>query len=32
MSLTQDEKICQVSETTMVVGVDIASETHCESL
>lgn len=28
MSLTQDEKICQVSETTMVIGVDIASETH----
>lgn len=28
MSLTQEEKICQVSETTMVIGVDIASETH----
>ena len=26
MSLTQNEKICQVSETTLVVGVDIASE------
>lgn len=28
MSLTQNEKIRQVTETTMVVGVDIASETH----
>jgi transposase len=28
MSLTQNEKIRQVSDTTMVIGVDIASETH----
>ena len=28
MSLTQNEKICQVTNETMVVGVDIASETH----
>lgn len=28
MSLTQNEKIRQVTETTMVIGVDIASETH----
>lgn len=28
MSLTQNEKIRQVDETTMVIGVDIASETH----
>lgn len=28
MSLTQNEKIRQVTETTMVIGVDIASERH----
>lgn len=28
MSITQDEKIRQVTEKTIVVGVDIASETH----
>lgn len=28
MSLTQNEKIRQVTDTTIVVGVDIASETH----
>lgn len=28
MSLTQNGRICQVTESTMVVGVDIASETH----
>jgi len=28
MNLTQDAKICQVTETTIIVGVDIASETH----
>ena len=28
MSLTQNEKIRQVTEGTMVVGIDIASETH----
>lgn len=28
MNLTQDAKICQVTEQTIVVGVDIASETH----
>jgi len=28
MSLTQDEKICQVTESTMVIGIDIASEEH----
>ena len=28
MSITQNEKIRQVTEETMVVGVDIASETH----
>jgi transposase len=28
MSLTQNAKIRQVTETTMVIGVDIASETH----
>lgn len=28
MSLTQNEKIRQVTEGTMVIGVDIASETH----
>jgi transposase len=28
MSLTQNEKIRQVTESTIVVGVDIASETH----
>jgi transposase len=28
MSVTQDAKICQVTEATIIVGVDIASETH----
>ena len=28
MNLTQDAKICQVTEKTIVVGVDIASERH----
>jgi transposase len=28
MSVTQDAKICQVTEQTIVIGVDIASETH----
>ena len=28
MSLAQNSKICQVTEETIVVGVDIASETH----
>jgi transposase len=28
MSLTQDAKICQVTEQTIVIGVDIASEVH----
>lgn len=28
MSITQEEKIRQVTEETIVVGVDIASETH----
>jgi transposase len=28
MSLTQNEKICQVADETMVVGVDVGSETH----
>jgi len=28
MSIAQNAKICQVSEETIVVGVDIASETH----
>ena len=28
MSVTQNEKIRQVTETTMVIGVDIASEMH----
>lgn len=28
MSLTQNEKIRQVTDTTIVIGVDIASETH----
>ena len=28
MSLTQDEKICQVTESTIVIGIDIASEEH----
>jgi transposase len=28
MSLTQNEKIRQVTETTIIVGIDIASETH----
>ena len=28
MSITQEEKIRQVTEKTIVVGVDIASETH----
>jgi hypothetical protein len=28
MNLTQDAKICQVTETTIIIGVDIASETH----
>ena len=28
MNLTQDAKICQVTEQTIVIGVDIASETH----
>ena len=28
MSLTQNEKIRQVTESTIVVGVDIASELH----
>lgn len=28
MSITQNEKISQVSETTLVVGIDISSETH----
>ena len=28
MSVTQNEKICQVTERTIVVGVDIASESH----
>ena len=28
MSVTQNEKIRQVTDTTMVIGVDIASEFH----
>jgi len=28
MNLTQDAKICQVTEDTIIIGVDIASETH----
>ena len=28
MSVAQNEKIRQVTETTMVIGVDIASDTH----
>lgn len=28
MSITQNEKIRQMTETTMVIGVDIASEVH----
>jgi transposase len=28
MNLTQDAKICQVTEKTIVIGVDIASEVH----
>lgn len=28
MSLTQNEKICQVTESTIIIGVDIASEVH----
>lgn len=28
MSITQEEKIRQVTENTIVIGVDIASETH----
>ena len=28
MNLTQDAKICQVTDTTIIIGVDIASETH----
>jgi len=28
MSVTQDVKICQVTEDSIVIGVDIASETH----
>ena len=28
MSVTQDAKICQVTEGTVIIGVDIASETH----
>ena len=28
MSVTQNEKIRQVTETTMVIGVDIARDTH----
>ena len=28
MNLTQDAKICQVTEQTIIIGVDIASETH----
>ena len=28
MSVTQNEKIRQVTDTTMVIGVDIASELH----
>ena len=28
MNLTQNAKICQVTEKTIIVGVDIASETH----
>lgn len=29
MNYTQNEKIEQVTDTTMVVGVDIGSQTHC---
>lgn len=28
MSITQNEKISQVTNTTLVVGIDISSETH----
>ena len=28
MNCTQNEKISQVSEETLVIGIDIASETH----
>lgn len=28
MNFTQNEKISQVSEETLVIGIDIASETH----
>jgi transposase len=28
MNLTQNSKICQVTEQTIIVGIDIASETH----
>ena len=28
MSITQNEKISQVKDTTLVVGIDISSETH----
>ena len=28
MSITQNEKISQVKNTTLVVGIDISSETH----
>lgn len=28
MNYTQNEKICQVTEKTLVVGIDIGSETH----
>ena len=28
MSVTQDTKICQVTDSTIIIGVDIASETH----
>lgn len=30
MSLTQNQNIRQITETTIVIGVDIASETHWE--
>ena len=28
MSITQNEKISQVKDTTLVVGIDVSSETH----
>jgi hypothetical protein len=31
MNCTQNERICQVTEETIVIGVDIAHETHYAS-